>query len=142
MSTALPRTQQEILQKMETVAGRDMFGFQRDLLLGFLKYKYARPFLREGVTKEEWDAARTKRTVDAALDEMRSYMEFAWGKAINERSLSAGRSVQKLEMWCWMIGRDDLAAFAADEDNYPMYGIPILRHLSRELGFPVPEVEA
>lgn len=137
--TPLPRTSKQIAAHLEAIKDDDMFGFRRDVLAPFVEYQDIRRWLKPEVTQKEWDDDRSIPTVEEAITQMRSYMAFAWEKALDERSLSASRSVEKMEAWCWLIGRDDLAEFAANPDNYPMYGIPILHHISMELGFQIPE---
>lgn len=72
---------------------------------------------------------------------MKDYMAFAWEKALGHRGLSAGRSVVRFRAWCWLIGDDDAVAFIDDEKNFPYYGVPILRYLSRRYAFLEPEGE-
>jgi hypothetical protein len=43
-----------------------------------------------------------------------------------------------LEMWAWLQGDDEWAAYLADEATYPMYGAPRLRDACRRLGIEWP----
>ena len=79
-------------------------------------------------------------TEEVIIEKMRSYMKFALGKAHNERGISAGRSVWKFVQWLWVLEDEEVLAFAEDEGNYPMYGLPILQRICDKYQFN--EVEA
>src|SRR5262249_50912769 len=51
-------------------------------------------------------------TEDFVRKEMLSYLAFAFGKAADHRGISAARSVQKLTEYAWLLGVDELVAFA------------------------------
>ena len=74
-------------------------------------------------------------TEEAIIQEMREYMDFALGKARNERGISASRSVWKYVQWLWAIEDEELLDFAEDDSNYPMYGMPILQKICDKYGF-------
>lgn len=74
-------------------------------------------------------------TEETIIEEMRSYMGFALGKARNERGISASRSVWKYVQWLWVLEDEELLAFAEDDDNYPMYGMPVLQKICDKYGF-------
>jgi hypothetical protein len=90
-------------------------------LINFLSFENAKPHLKEDYVKEV--EAGTKQweqhtTVEKAAEEFLDYMKFAWGKAEDERGISASRSVQKLGMWLWIMNRDDLRRVIEDDDLY------------------------
>jgi len=64
---------------------------------------------------------------------------FGWGKVRNHRGLSADRTILKMKAWLWLLGDDELEAFAADYANYPQYGAPILKAICEKYDFPIPE---
>ena len=145
------RTQDEIAAK---VAERDddLLGFRADVLLCFLDYDHAKPLIKPEITREQWDAMdnsvggdapRHPRVLTASdiPEQMAGYMRFAWGKVSDHRSISAGRSVDKLAALAWLLGDDDVVAFAEDPTNYPQYGAPILRHICERYGLPIPDDE-
>lgn len=120
----------------------DPFGFVADGLIRFVPYDAAKPLLSEEAEKHYpdgmgWDA--TPLTREAVAEQMRSYMEFAWGKVYDHRGLSAGRSVVKMAAWLWLIDEDELAAEILKPENYPMYGAPALAIVCRKMGFPIPD---
>ena len=45
------------------------------------------------------------------------------------------RSVQHLYAWVWLDGKDELAAWIGDGENYRYYGKPILQKVSEVYGF-------
>lgn len=55
-------------------------------------------------------------------------MEFAWGKANGCRGLSAGRSLEHMQAWVWLMGDDDFWSEldASIEHAYQYYGKPQL----------------
>ena len=93
------------------------------------------PFLPEG-----WKEGHEDNTKDYPLTEefvrgeALKYLDFAFGKALDHRGISAGRSVQKMKEYCWLLGLDEAVAFAEDSENYPNYGVPILKHVAKALG--------
>jgi len=72
-------------------------------------------------------------------EELLSYLNFAFGKAIEHRGISASRSVQKLTEWAWILGLDDLVEFAQDDSNYPNYGVPVLKKFAQHFNVIPPE---
>jgi hypothetical protein len=68
-------------------------------------------------------------------------MEVAVGKAIDHRSISASRSVEKLAEYAWLLGHDKLAAEMIEDHRYPMYGCPALKHMADTLGWQIDEMQ-
>jgi hypothetical protein len=131
------RTYEEIAEKCRDT--ESSFGFHLEVLVPYLPYKYAKDFLKEDVVEEEWDKKVIPLTEDNVKRDMGDYMEFAWGKVIDHRGLSASRSVEKMAEWCWLLGDDESVEFAETDGNYAMYGAPILNFMCQKHGFPVPE---
>ena len=134
------RTTDEIVARIKEVAKEEFFGFESSDLIMVLPWDEAKKFLKEESHEEEKKKWRTSPPTD---DEIRAeaidYLDFAFGKAINHRGLSAGRSVSHLRAWCWLLGEDELVAFIDDEDNYPNYGAPILKKVAEHWGVDVPD---
>lgn len=157
----LTRTPEEIRAYIET--NPDMLGSTLQTLVPYLSFDDARPLLKDGSTEDQWneapdpEAARpdhdsdypswageslgTPRplTREAALLEAEAYHRFACVKALDQRGISAGRSVMKLTAWAWLLGEDEMVAFAEDDDNYPAYGAPILKRFAEHFGWPWPD---
>lgn len=145
------RTQDEIAAKVAN-GNDDLFGFQAEVLMCFLDYDHAKPLIKPEFTRERWDTMPNGVGGDAPQhprilteadipEQMAGYMRFAWGKVNDHRSLSAGRSVEKLAALAWLLGDDDVVAFAEDPNNYAQYGAPILRHICERYGLPIPDDE-
>lgn len=133
------RTQEEVAERFET--STSMFGFEKEVWISYLDYAHAKPFLKGEVTEEDWSKDVKALDEPTVLADMRSYAAFGWEKIIDHRGLSAGRTVEKMCAWLWLLGTpqaDELIKFAEDEANYPQYGAPILSRICETYGFPVP----
>lgn len=126
------RTQQDILNRIKEIEDDDFFGAIRSDLIQFLIYENAKTFLKEGVTKEEWSHSRKDLTREGVIAEISKYMPFAWDKANNCRGLSAGRSIDHMKAYLWLLEDTELLQYA--EDNYTLYGKPILKKICEKYG--------
>lgn len=130
-----PRTDDEIVAEIrKREAEIVLFDFSLEDLLEVLPFDRAKPWIKDSVTAEEWGDA-SPRTHESIVGRMRDYMDFAWEKANDERGLSAERSIQHFTGWLWLLGDDEMLVFAENEDNYPMYGRPILAKICEVYGF-------
>jgi len=140
------RTQNEIADRIGRLQDQndDMFGFQRDVLMSCLAMEFLEPFLKDGGRKsmEEEGWVDPVFTEEVIRKHMLDYLEFAFDKCMGHRGISASRSVQKLGEWAWILGRDDLLAFAENDGNYPQYGAPILKKFAEEFGVEFPTNDA
>lgn len=109
------RTDKEIIERVNAISHSDFFGFESADLITCLPFNSAKPFLKEGVTEEEWQPDPRDR--ESVLKRMVDYMPFAWEKANNERGISAGRSMSHYSAWIWLAG-DDLGNL----NRYNYYG--------------------
>jgi hypothetical protein len=131
------RTTDEIVVEYRKREGDDWFGFESSVFLAYLSADQFREFAKPDADLSDWEAAPLSR--EAVIGQMRDYMDFAWEKATGHRGISSGRSVQKYGAWLWILKDAELVAFAADDDNYPQYGAPILAAICEKYGFPIPE---
>lgn len=116
------RTFDEIVSRCKAVESDDWMGTQRGDLIAYLPFDHAKPFLKEGASAVDW---KPREISDAAvLAELKGYMDFAWGKANDCRGLSAGRSLDHMKAWLWLLGDD---AMAVAIEDYSHYGKPQLR---------------
>jgi len=116
------RTQTEIVTRLE-VKRNDMFPFAAEVLVGYLDYDHAKPYLKDGTTEENW----AEVSDDDPQTDLIDYLEFAWGKANDERGISAERSVIKITEWLWLMGPAFEGLFNEFRDApYPQYGKPKL----------------
>lgn len=130
-STAQPRSQDEIVARIRAAATDDWAGWRREVLATALTFEAAEGWRKEDVTAEEWGDPPTLESLTA---DTRSYYEFALEKIANHRGISAGRSVEKLTEYAWLLGRDDIVA-AMDAADYPQYGAPKVKAFAQGLGW-------
>lgn len=148
------RTQSEIAERFEEIKAGGGFGFGLGVLVDSMTFATASALdvVADDVDEQKWDEAESgtggfnpNPTKGPALDDetirqhLRVYIAFGWGKALDQRGLSASRTVLKLVEWAWLLGDDEAQAFAEDDDNYYPYGIPVLRYFSARFGVDVPE---
>jgi hypothetical protein len=120
-----------------------MFGFEREVWFRYVDFEHAKPLLKPAVKPKDWSGE--KQDDAAVLAEMRDYAAFGWEKIENHRGLSASRTVEKMQAWLWLLGTtqaDELIRFAGVDENYPMYGAPILAAICAAYDFPIPDNEA
>lgn len=128
------RTTTEIVERINAIRDTDMFGFRVGVLVAYLPFEDARPFLREDAKASDWPEPLARDRV-SIIEEMRHYMGFAWTKALGHRGISASRSTEKFGEWVWMLGDDPIEA------DYQNYGAPILFAICERYGFRAPETE-
>ena len=125
------RTDEEILARIEAVKDQDwLLGTQTEDLVIRLPFEKAKPWLRDEVVEEKWESA--PRDPDAIRAIIRDYMPFAWDKANGCRGISAGRSLQHMSAWLWLMGYTAAADQILDYDHY---GKPWLRAICDEFGW-------
>lgn len=127
------RTQEEIVEKINGLRKNpvaDIFGVMISDLLIYLDYDHAKDFLKKSVTRKTWNKDSSPKTKENVLKEMAEYMEFAVGKAEDERGLSANRSINHYQAWVWLIDLNFSEWLEKEyEDNYCDYGLPILNKI-------------
>ena len=117
--------------------------FWHEVILDYADFSTARPVLKADFATKvdngevEWKATPLTRT--QVLADMKRYMgTFGWDKAMNHRGLSAGRTIEKMRAWAWLLGDEELER-KIDETPYPWYGAPILKAICLHLGWPIPD---
>ena len=130
----------EIKKKFNEGFSNDVFGFGTGDILDALPFDEVKEYLKEDYVEKEtaaddWEANRLK-TDDDVKAKMLDYLPFAWDKALDERGLSADRSIRHFAAWAWLID-DELYKKIEDmyENNYGPYGIPILKYIGEKLGY-------
>ena len=126
------RTDAEIVERLKLVEPGDWLGTQTGDLVAFLPFEAARSFLANGVTAADWENLPKRRDPDSIKAAMLEYMPFAWDKANNCRGISAGRSLDHMSVWLWMLGREEAALQIRE---YTHYGKPQLRAICEEFGW-------
>jgi hypothetical protein len=137
------KTQHEIVAQIRSGKAldeddEDVFGFTTEVFIDFLDYEHAREFLKPDVTAEDWNKNTLALTEQNVRAEMAKYMAFAWGKVVDHRGISAGRSVLKMCAWLWILG-DEETLSAVRAASYENYGAPKLLIICERLGFEVPD---
>jgi len=74
-------------------------------------------------------------TRENILKHLEQDLAFAFEKALNCRGISAGLMYLTIKMWNWIL-EEGLEDF--DDDNYPMYGLPLLKATALKYGFDNP----
>lgn len=131
----MSRTQADILERFKEAAEDDMFGFRREVLASAMDAETLRAAMPD---VDLPDVGRPTMPPDEVEPEARAYLEFAAGKIVSHRGISASRSVDKLRELAWLLGRDDVIA-AMDEADYPMYGAPKVKAFADGMGFEWPD---
>lgn len=120
----------------------DMFGFGIQVACEFLPYEdVVHLFTEEYRDKVDKGEAKHEQITDIyeATQDFLDYMVFAWMKALDERGLSASRSVIKLSTWMLILNRPDVAGVLDDDSLYEPYGRPALCMACRMLGIEFPK---
>lgn len=130
------RSQEEIVTRIAEIKEGDFLGFGRDVLIGFLEYDLAQPHLKENVTEEEWDSLRYVPNTQTVEAHMLDYLDFAWMKADDHRSISAARNIDKFSEWLWLYENHELYRDFLTAD-YTNYGAPKLMVISKYLDYEI-----
>lgn len=135
------KTTEEILERVTRIASGDepdFFGVKSEILLVSLPYEQVKAYLKDGITRADW--AGHVKNEEAQLKDATEYIEFALGKAMNHRGLSANRSVERFATWAWLLGTPEQADAVA-RAGYGQYGVPVLREFAERFDL-LPTYEA
>jgi hypothetical protein len=80
--------------------------------------------------KHDWPKPQDREII---IEDMKEYYGFALEKATDHRGLSAGRSIEKMEAWVWLL--DDGNYEKIHWSWYTNYGAPILKEIGDIYGF-------
>jgi hypothetical protein len=134
------RTQEEIVKKVKETE-KKFLSFAPEVLLPYLDYDDAKPHIKPEITPDEWEKLRSPLTEEAVLKEAAQYMAtYGWDKAENHRGLSAGRTVDKMETWIWLLGEDDFLK-EVEATRYENYGAPKLKLICEHFDWPLSDDE-
>jgi hypothetical protein len=131
------KTFEEIAQYYNKHKAEDLLGFTGEVLLAYLPFEHAQPFLIDGAKSEDWPTL--PYTSADVIKDMKEYMAFAWDKAQNHRGISAGRSIEKMCAYLWLLDDERTLIFARSDSNYAQYGVPVLKKICEVYGFPIPD---
>ncbi len=133
------RTIDEIMGRIKRLEMDDFFGFERGVLAEYLPNDR---LADAGFTARDEGRAPRELTEANVIADIREYLPFAFDKAINHRGLSAGRSVNKMSAWVWLLGNEELTNFIQNNANYRNYGVPILKRVAAAFGIELPDAIA
>lgn len=135
----ITRSQDEILARFREVDAlpENMFGFAQEVLAGAMTLetvKQALPNFDAGSSEAEPPTfpVYTSENIEGACKE---YLQFAIGKALDHRGISASRSIDKLTQFAWLVGKDNVVE-AMDEADYTNYGVPKLKAFADGMELP------
>lgn len=138
----LSRTQEEIIARIEKPTAPSFFAqFEVEVLVDYADtMKCLHLFTDEYQSKvragEVVPDPPITDVLEAAQDFL-DYMNFAWGKCLDERGISANRSCVKLSTWLWLLGREEVGEpLLGDWEDY---GASALCEVCNELGIELPE---
>lgn len=123
----MKRTQDEIVKRFEARQEHDFGGFECNCYLECLDFEHVKPYLKDGVTPDQWE----QKTEEDVRKEAIEYMSFAWDKANNCRGISANRSIMHYIAWLWLLGEDGYDDLM---DDYEFYGKPQLERICKYFG--------
>lgn len=138
------RKPEEIVARIEKKQ-KEMLNFEPEVLMPYLKYEHAKPFLKEETTKEDWEKDLPQYTKKVILHEAKAYMaEYGWPKCEGHRGISASRTLQKMEAWAWLLAEDELVQQIEEmmRTSYAQYGAPVLKAICEHFDWPIPAGEA
>lgn len=136
------RTEVELLWRLEAVKSNDFMWSKTEIISSFLSFDKAKHlFKQEYIDKvESWESEYTyKKTIDECVKYFLWYLQFAWWKSLDERWLSAGRSIEKLWELLYIMSFDELSELINNDSLYNPYWMPALIEVSQKLWIEVPE---
>lgn len=137
----LNRTQEEIVNKMAD--SEDMFGFADGILVKYLDYENAKRWYTDEynakVAAKKEEEPKPITDVYETSQDLLDYLVFGWMKALDQRGLSAARTLVKLKVWLWLLGREDLVKVLDDNSLHNPYGAPALVEITSKLGIEAPK---
>ncbi|GEM_PF-5993673 len=140
---SLRKTSEEIEAKIKGVS--DLFAFGPSVWVDYLPWDKAKPLLSKEKPNSflaevhEEKIATQITDVREAVQDFLDYLVFGWSKALNERGISASRTINKIAAWMWILGREDLEELVSRDGLYNPYGMPALIAVSEQLGIEVPQ---
>lgn len=116
--------------------------FGKDVAISVLEFEAAKKYIKKDCVKDVENGKKEKKVITDVMEivqDFLDYMVFAWSKAMDERGLSAGRSIDKLSAWMNILNRPDVAAVLNDESLYDPYGRPALKQACGMLNISCPD---
>jgi hypothetical protein len=139
------RTQEEIVKKVKETE-KEFLSFAPEVLLYYLDYDHAKTCSRfhinPEITQEKWsNNFQVPLVKEKVLAEAEAYMAmYGWNKAEDHRGNSAGRTIDKMETWIWLLGEDDFLK-EVKSAPYKYYGAPKLKLICEHFDWPLSDDE-
>lgn len=136
------KTYEEIVKRIEQKI-KEPFDFQHEVLLPYLPFEHVKQFFKPEVIEEvakSWEVQPLTR--EFVLEEAKTYMEkYGWPKCQDHRGISAGRTVDKMITWTWLLDDDDFVEVIERmlDTSYAQYGAPILKRICEQYDWPIPD---
>ena len=131
------RTRDEIVARIKHVEKSDWLGTQFGDLANYLDAATLKPLVKPDADLSNWQPEELTR--ENVIKKMLEYLDFAFEKASSHRGISASRSVEHMQSYLWLLGDDELLAFATSGGNYANYGVPILKRIAIKYDKTMPE---
>jgi hypothetical protein len=113
------------------------FAFHREVLVPYLPFEDAARFLKPDTKKEDWVWVLPTEQERIGRQEMAEYMHFAWEKVRDHRGLSAGRNIEKMRAWDWLLSEEG-NELNFDALPYAQYGAPVLAAICTKYNLQIP----
>ena len=138
------RTQAEILEKLIDYYNKpteDIFIYRTEVLYEFCTLETLQNFISliesdESITR--WNTIELKR--ENVIEKMKSFYDDAIAAAFEGSGSKSFKAITNLEICLWLLCDDEMVKFFEDKNNYPTYGVPMLKRLAskyREFSFPM-----
>lgn len=118
-----------------------IYGHDIELFLEYLPYKHAKEFLLDNDNHHRWDLYIKQPTKEIILADMEKEMFTIWSKILFHAHIFGEKSIERVRVWLWFLGDDDLIKFAKNDNNYPLYGAPIFAKICEKYNFNIPDSE-
>lgn len=135
------RTPEEIKEKyLEFAKSLNPFDIRYEVLMDYVSLVDRREAYITGYvnTYAQDGESDTPATIQEVAQDFLDYLVFSWGKVRDENDNLSKRLLKKLQIWCWLLNRDELAALLNTDELYDPFGAPTIVAVSETLGLIVP----
>ena len=132
----------EVIKERFDKKSQEIMNFEPEILINYLPFDIARTLLKDEYVAKVDSGEEKYEVIDdifEATQDFLDYMVFAWGKAMDQRGISAGRSINKLGAYLTILSRPDLADMINDDNLYNPYGAPALIAVCEAMGIDIPQ---
>jgi hypothetical protein len=119
----IKKTPQEILDRIENLAGDDWLGRRKAVLVSALPYEMAAPLISMPMTADQWELSKFPAGQEDAY--LAAYFGSVVGAVCAHNGLQAGRGVDSMDSWLWLT-RDEDEHWRYVAAQYALFGAPKL----------------